>query len=418
MTSSKEPAQERFTTRNRHNSRQNGQILLAWACLSNHTKRMNSKDLIANSKLIVIKIGSALLVDPQHGVRQSWLSALAQDVTGLRAQGKSVIIVTSGSIALGRKAMGLDHNTSSAAIPLELKQGAAAVGQTALMQAYIQAFAPHAVTPAQILLTLSDTESRQTHLNARATIHALLENGLIPVINENDTVSTAEIRFGDNDRLASRTAQMIGADLVIQLSTTDGLYTADPRVDGTAKHIPLVEKLSAEHTAMAGDALAGVSTGGMKSKIEAARIATESGVHMMIAKGADDHALRAVLDGTARSTIFMACDQPRSARQKWILAHVKPKGTIMLDDGACKALLSGKSLLPAGVKNVDGNFDRGDAVKICDPRGLPVGIGLSAYDDASTRQIAGRKSTEIAQILGYSRGDELIHRDDMVLTQK
>lgn len=376
---------------------------------------MTPRDLIASSKTIIIKIGSALLVDGDKGVRKDWLSALAEDIVSLRSQGKSVIIVTSGSIALGRKAMGISHSDRPSSIPLELKQGAAAIGQIALMQSYINVFATHDVKVAQILLTPSDTENRRSHLNARATIHALLEHDIIPVINENDTVSTAEIRFGDNDRLASRVAQMIGADLVVQLSTTDGLYTADPRVDASAAHIPLVEKLSAEHTAIAGDALAGVSTGGMKSKIEAARIATESGVHMMIAKGADDHALRNVCEGAARATIFMASGQPRSARQKWILAHVKPKGTITLDEGACKALLSGKSLLPAGVRQVDGVFERGDAVKICDFKGSALGIGICAYDGESTRLIAGRKSAEISQILGYSRGDELVHRDDLVL---
>ncbi len=377
---------------------------------------MIPKDLIALSRTIIIKIGSALLVDGNRGVRKDWLFALAEDVIALKKQGKSVLIVTSGSIALGRKAMGLDHNTASSSIPLELKQGAAAVGQTALMQAYIEVFAPHGVTAAQILLTPTDTENRRSHLNARATIHALLENGLIPVINENDTVSTAEIRFGDNDRLASRVAQMIGADLVIQLSTTDGLYTADPRIDESATHIPLVEKLSADHAAMAGDALAGVSTGGMKSKIEAARIATESGVHMIIAKGSDSHALQNVITGSARATVFLASVQPRSARQKWILAHVKPKGTITLDDGACNALLSGKSLLPAGVKKVEGVFDRGDAISIYDMAGKKLGIGICAYNSENTSLIAGKKSSEISQILGYSRGDELIHRDDMVLS--
>ncbi len=376
---------------------------------------MIPQTLIGQSKLIIVKIGSALLVDGEKGLRTDWLAALAEDVIALKKAGKAVLIVTSGSIALGRKSMGLDHNTSSSSISLELKQGAAAVGQIALMQAYINVFAAHGTTVAQILLTPSDTENRQSHLNARATIHALLENGLIPIINENDTVSTAEIRFGDNDRLASRVAQMIGADLVIQLSTTDGLYTADPRVDSSATHIPLVEKLSPEYFAMAGDALAGVSTGGMKSKMEAARIATESGVHMMIAKGTDDHALKNVCDGVAKATIFMASDQPRTARKNWILAHVKPKGTIYLDDGACKALLSGKSLLPAGVKKIEGEYERGDAVKICNLSGSTLGIGISTYDAPSTRQIAGRKSAEIPEILGYSRGDELIHRDDLVL---
>lgn len=376
---------------------------------------MKPKNAIADATTVVLKIGSALLVDPATGVRKPWLASLASDVAALRSQGKHIIIVTSGSIALGRSAMGLDHNTASSMIPLELKQGAAAVGQIALMQAYIDVFNAHGIVPAQILLTPSDTENRRSHLNARATIHALLAKGLIPVINENDTVSTAEIRFGDNDRLASRVAQMISADLVVQLSTTDGLYTADPRVEPSAEHVPVVEKLSSEYLGMAGDALPGVSTGGMKSKLEAARIATESGVHMIIGKGTEDHALRDLCDGSARATVFLASGQPRSARQKWILAHVKPKGTVTLDDGACKALLSGKSLLPAGVRKVEGAFDRGDAVKICGHDGQALGVGICAYDAESTSKIAGRKSSDIPQILGYSRGDELIHRDDLVL---
>ena len=376
---------------------------------------MKAQTLIAQSKTIIIKIGSALLVDAQKGLNKEWLAALAEDIVALKKSGKSVLVVTSGAIAMGRNAMGLDHSTPSSSVALELKQGAAAVGQIALMQSYINAFAAHGVNVAQILLTPADTENRRSHLNARATIHALLEKNIIPVVNENDTVSTTEIRFGDNDRLAARVAQMIGADLLIQLSTTDGLYTADPRIDPSAEHVPVVEKLSHEHTAMAGDALAGVSTGGMKSKIEAARIATESGVHMMIAKGTEAHALKHVCDGSAKLTVFLASELPRNARKKWIAAHVKPKGTIYLDDGACKALIGGKSLLPAGIKNVEGEFDRGDAVKIANMQGGTVGLGISTYDAESTRKIAGRKSAEIAQILGYSRGDELIHRDDLVL---
>ncbi len=376
---------------------------------------MKLSALLPFAKTIVIKIGSALLVDGDKGVRQAWLAALAEDVVALRTAGKSVLIVTSGSIALGRRIMGIEQTARPSSIPLELKQGAAAVGQIGLMQAYINVFALHGISVAQILLTPSDTENRRSHLNARATVHALLSKGVVPVINENDTVSTAEIRFGDNDRLASRVAQMIGADLVIQLSTTDGLYTADPRVDSSATHIPLVEKLSGEHAAMAGDALAGLSTGGMKSKIEAARIATESGVHMVIAKGTEAHALKQACEGGARATVFLASDQPRTARKKWILAHVKPNGKLILDEGACKALVSGKSLLPAGVKTVEGNFDRGDAVQICDASGKSLAIGLSTYDADNTRKIAGRKSAEIAYFLGYSRGDELIHRDYLVL---
>lgn len=371
--------------------------------------------MIHPSKTIIIKIGSALLVDPDGEVRRAWLAALVEDVMALKNAGKSILIVTSGAIALGRKAMGIDAMARSSTIPLEQKQAAAAVGQIALMQAYINAFAIHGISVAQILLTPSDTENRRSHLNARATIHALFEKGLIPIVNENDTVSTAEIRFGDNDRLAARVAQMIGADLVVQLSTTDGLYTADPRVDAAATHIPLVEKLTPELFDMAGDALAGVSTGGMKSKLQAAKIATESGVHMIIARGAEPHALKALCDGTAKSTLFMASDQPRTARKKWILAHVKPKGTLFLDDGACKALLDGKSLLSAGVKKIEGDFDRGDAVQICTLNGHPIGIGITSYDIESTRKIAGRKSADIPEVLGYSRGDELIHRDDMVL---
>ena len=376
---------------------------------------MTPAALVTAAKTIVIKIGSALLVDPDKGVKQAWLSALAEDVMALRSQGKSVLIVTSGSIALGRKTMGIDAGARPSSITLELKQGAAAVGQIALMQAYINAFGIHGVNVAQILLTLSDTENRRSHLNARATIHALLEKGLVPVINENDTVSTSEIRIGDNDRLAARVAQMIGADLVVQLSTTEGLYTADPRIDPRAEHIPLVEKLSDDYAAMAGDAIAGLSTGGMKTKIEAARICAESGVAMMIAKGTDSHALKHACDGSAKSTVFLASVQPRNARKRWILAHVKPKGKIVLDAGACKALLSGKSILPAGVKTVEGDFDRGDAVQVCDETGKVLGVGLSTYEADNTRKIAGHKSAEIATILGYSRGDELIHRDDMAL---
>lgn len=376
---------------------------------------MTPETLLNSAKTIIIKIGSALLVDDNGGVRKAWLAALAEDVMALRTQGKSVLIVTSGSIALGRKAMGIDSTSRPSSITLELKQGAAAIGQIALMQAYMSVFGVHGANVAQILLTPSDTENRRSHLNARATVHALLEKGLIPIVNENDTVSTSEIRFGDNDRLASRVAQMIGADLVIQLSTTDGLYTADPRIEPDAKHIPLVEKLSDDYVAMAGDALPGMSTGGMKSKMVAARIATESGIHMMIAKGTEAHALKEACDGTKRSTIFLASMQPRNARKKWILAHVKPKGKIVLDAGACKALVSGKSILPAGVKSVEGDFDRGDAVQVCDEGGKVLGIGLSAYESDNTRKIAGRKSAEISTILGYSRGDELIHRDDMAL---
>jgi glutamate 5-kinase len=371
--------------------------------------------LLEKSKLIIVKIGSALLVDADKGVKQAWLAALVEDIISLRAFGKSVVIVSSGAIALGRKSMGIDPKAPSLAIPLERRQGAAAVGQIALMQAYINAFSVHGATVAQVLLTPKDTENRRSHLNARATIHALLEQGVIPVINENDTVSTSEMRFGDNDRLASRVAQMISADAVVQLSTIDGLYTADPRIDNSAIHIPLVSKLSGEHVEMAGEALPGASIGGMKSKLEAAAIATESGIPMMIGKGTDAHALKHIVDGTAKSTLFLATDQPRSARKKWIMAHVKTKGSFVLDDGAVKALSDGRSLLPAGVKNVEGQFERGDAVSLTDQAGKKLAIGIAAYDSSDAHKIIGRKSAEIAVTLGYSYGDELIHRDDLAL---
>lgn len=376
---------------------------------------MIAENIVINANLIVVKIGSALLIDGEKGVRQAWLAALAEDIVALRATGKSVVIVSSGAIGLGRRAMGIGPTAPSLSIPLERRQGAAAVGQIALMQAYINAFGIHHVTVAQILLTPKDTEDRRSHLNARATIHALLQQNIIPVINENDTVSTAEIRFGDNDRLASRVAQMIGADLVIQLSTTDGLYTADPRVDENAVHIPVVEKITDTHTGMAGDALPGASTGGMKSKLDAAKIATESGIPMMIGKGDASHALKSIVDGLARSTIFLATTQPRTARKKWIMAHVKPKGALTLDEGACKALSDGRSLLPAGVISVTGEFERGDAVTLVTQAGKQIGIGISAYDSVDALQIMGHKSAEIAHTLGYFYGDELIHRDDLVL---
>lgn len=373
------------------------------------------KNILSNAQLIVVKIGSALVVDSGVGVKAAWLAALAEDVMALRAQGKKIVLVTSGAIGLGRPAMQIDLTAASSSIPLERKQAAAAIGQITLMQAYASVFALHKTTVAQILLTPKDTENRREHLNARATLLTLLAQGIIPVINENDTVSTAEIRFGDNDRLAARVAQMIGADVLIQLSTTDGLYTADPRIDLNAAHIPLVEKLDDTYYAMAGDALPGVSTGGMKSKLDAAKIATDSGVHMVIGKGVDLHALKEVIHGHARSTLFLAQDKPINARKKWIMAHVKPKGVLMIDDGADAALVDGKSLLPAGVISVSGVFERGDAVEIHTKNGTKKGIGLIAYDVSDAKRIAGHKSMDISALLGYSRGDEMIHRDDLVV---
>lgn len=371
---------------------------------------MTPKEALNNAKRIVIKIGSALVTDEKSGTaRDKWLDTLAADIAPLKD--KEIIIVSSGAIALGRKSMGISWTDRPSSIPLEMKQAAAASGQVILSKTYEDVFARHGFKTAVVLLTPRDTEDRRSHLNARATLGALLARGIIPVINENDTVSTSEIRFGDNDRLASRVAQMAGADLLIQLSTTDGLYTADPRVDSSAKHIPLVESLSAEHFGMAGDALPGLSTGGMKSKLEAARLATGAGVTMMIAKGTHDHPL----SDMPRATIFKAAETLGNARKRWIQTHVKPQGTLTVDDGASKALGSGKSLLPAGVREISGEFERGDAVAIVDLNGKRLGIGLTAYGAADAAKIAGHKSNEIADILGYDRGDAIIHRDDMAL---
>jgi glutamate 5-kinase len=373
-------------------------------------KAMTPTRAIDNARRIVIKIGSALVTDEKSGtVREDWLATLAADIAALK--NKEIIIVSSGAIALGRKSMGIAWTDRPSSIPLELKQAAAASGQVILSKTYEDVFAREGIKTALILLTPRDTEDRRSHLNARATINALLERGIIPVINENDTVSTTEIRFGDNDRLAARVAQMAGADLLIQLSTTDGLYTADPRVDPSATHIPLVERLDDSHFGMAGDALPGLSTGGMKSKLEAARLCIGAGVHMMIARGTDNHPLSTI----ERATVFKAAEGHGNARKRWIQTHVKPTGTLTIDDGAAKALQGGKSLLPAGVKKVEGSFERGDAVVIIDMNGRRLGIGLSAYNAADAAKIAGHKSTDIPDMLGYARGDALIHRDDMAL---
>ncbi|MCB1529794.1 MAG: glutamate 5-kinase [Rhodospirillales bacterium] len=373
---------------------------------------VTAKTTIKESRRIVIKIGSALVTDEKSGsVRRDWLDSLAADVKGLTDRGKEIIIVSSGAIALGRKALGISYKQARASIPLEMKQAAASVGQVCLSRAYDESFDREGLKVGMILLTPRDTEERRPHLNARATLHALLDKGIIPVINENDTVSTAEIRFGDNDRLAARVAQMIDADLLIQLSTTDGLYTADPTKDSGATHIPLVETLSAAHFDMAGDAQAGISTGGMKSKLEAARLSTAAGVSMLVAKGTDLHPLRDI----QKCTLFKAVGTPASARKKWIGSHLEAKGVLTIDEGAQRALLNGKSLLPAGVVSLQGNFERGDVVSIVSPEGKKMAMGLIAYNSTDARKILGKKSDEIPEILGYFIRPELIHRQDLVL---
>lgn len=370
---------------------------------------------IQHSKRIVIKIGSALVTDEASGdIRREWLAALCDDVLALKAQGKEIVLVSSGAIALGRKTAGIEASKRPGGISLDLKQAAAAIGQIALSSAYAKFFSERHIIAAQILLTRGDTEDRRRFLNARSTFRTLLEKGAVPVVNENDSVATSEIRYGDNDRLAARVAQMIEADLLVQLSTTDGLYTADPRLDDTAAHVPVVEKID-DVAAMAGDALPGVSTGGMKSKIDAARLCVDAGIPMIITRGVCNHALRDLVQGDARYTLFKESARHGSAWKRWIQGSVKPAGTLTIDPGAEKALHDGKSLLPAGVKAVFGTFARGDVVCVANESGQEIARGLSAYDSAEAAKIVGKQSSEIETVLGYAGRAEMIHRDDLVL---
>lgn len=371
---------------------------------------------LGEARRLIIKIGSALLVDgATHRIRTDWLNSVADDVAALRRRGVEVVIVSSGAIAVGREHLGLIGRT----LKLEEKQAAAATGQIRLAHAYQETLARHDITVAQVLLTLDDTEERRRHLNGRATIETLLKLGAVPVINENDTVATAEIRFGDNDRLAARVAQMISADTLVLLSDIDGLYTADPRKDPDARHIPLVAELTAEIDAMAGEPPPGYSSGGMVTKIAAARIAVSAGCRMAIASGKRPHPLSALdvplAQGGARCTWFLPNAEPLTARKRWIAGSLKVAGALVVDDGAAQALLKGGSLLPAGVRQVDGDFDRGDLVTVCRADGRIIARGLTAYSAGDARLIQGRRSGEIEEILGWRGRDELIHRDDLVV---
>jgi glutamate 5-kinase len=368
--------------------------------------------LINKSNRIVVKIGSALIANEDTcAVNQEWLNSVAEDISSLVAQGKEVLVVSSGAIALGRKSVGIKTTDRPSSIPLKLKQAAAALGQVELSGAFAKSFVRHDIKTALALLSPKDTEERRSHLNARATLLTLMRRGIIPIINENDTVSTVEIRFGDNDRLAARVAQMVEADLVVQLSTTDGLYTSDPSKDDTATHIPLVEKIDDSLFQMAGDAPAGLSTGGMKSKLEAARIASKAGVNMMITSGQKQNPLVTI----DRATIFLASTKPISARKKWISSHVNTQGSIIIDDGAVQALSNGKSLLPAGTIKIIGDFKHGDPVQIIDKDEHLHATGLVNYSSNEARMILGVKSAEIADILGFTRGNVLVHRQNFVL---
>ena len=366
---------------------------------------------LGTARRLVVKLGSALVVDATAATpRQDWLNQVAEDIAGLRAQGTEVILVSSGAIALARRTLGL----TQARLKLEEKQAAAAVGQIRLAQAWTEALSARGLTAAQLLLTMEDTEDRRRYLNARATLSTLLALGCVPVINENDTVATAEIRFGDNDRLAARVAEMMEADQLVLLSDIDGLYTADPRRDPGARHIPVVPAMTPEIDAMGGEPPPGYSSGGMRTKLVAARIATNAGCAMAIALGHRPHPLRALLEGAA-CTWFLPREDGRSARKRWIGGSLAPLGSLTVDAGAARALSAGRSLLPAGVRAVAGDFTRGDAVRVVSPEGMELARGLSAYSAEDARRIMGHRSEEIEAILGWRGRDELIHRDDLVL---
>jgi glutamate 5-kinase len=366
---------------------------------------------LADFRRIVVKIGSSLLVNSQAGrVNERWLASLAADIAVLHREGRDVMAVSSGAIALGRSVLKLP----AGALKLEDSQAAAAVGQIVLARTWTAALAEHGITAGQVLVTLGDTEERRRYLNARATIAKLLEWRAVPVINENDTVATTEIRYGDNDRLAARVASMVSADLVILLSDIDGLYDAPPNGNADAKLIPVVPRITAEIEASAGAAGSELSRGGMQTKIEAAKIATTSGAHLVIASGKILHPLRVIADG-GTCTWFLTPANPVTARKKWIAGSLEPKGTLTLDAGAVAALRRGKSLLPAGVIRVDGLFARGDAVILRGPDAAEIGRGLVAYDAEDAERIRGRSSADIQLILGYAGRAEMVHRDDMVL---
>lgn len=361
---------------------------------------------IANANRLVVKIGSALLVDSEGNPARTWLAALADDVAALRAQGKQVVIVSSGAIALGRRALGLQRSSV-----LAEKQAAAAAGQARLMGAYEEAFSRHKIPVAQALLTPDDTERRRRWLNARATLETLLDLGAIPIINENDTVATAEIRYGDNDRLAARAAQMISADVLVLLSDIDGLYERDPRKDASAPFVAEVKDITPAIDAMAGDAGA-LGSGGMRTKVEAAKIATRAGCAVAITKGAELNPLQRLAAGT-RATWFLPHASPRAAYKAWIAGSLAPQGALVVDDGAATAVRAGKSLLAAGVTNVQGKFEKGDCIRVLSTAGVEIARGLARYDASDAARIKGMKSAAIVETLGFDAGPALVHADDL-----
>lgn len=368
--------------------------------------------LFNRTKIIVIKVGSSLLVDDdKNAINTAWLEGIANDIAILKEAGKNVVVVSSGAIALGCKLL----NIQNGKLKLQEKQAAAAAGQVLLAHAWMEALGAHEVQTAQILLSPDDTETRRKHINARTTMLALLQFGAVPVVNENDTVATAEIRFGDNDRLAARVAAMIGADMLVLLSDVDGLYTANPNGDGTATHLSKVPQITPDILAMAGPANAAFASGGMVTKLEAARIATSAGCQMIICNGQNPGPITRLQTG-AKHTLFTAMQSPHTARKQWIAGSLTPKGKICIDDGAVTALENGRSLLPAGMISVTGQFERGDLIEVENNAGVVIGHGLSSYSSDDAMLICGHKSNEIETVLGYRGRDEMIHADNLVIS--
>ena len=372
---------------------------------------VSSLPSLIGAKRLVIKIGSALMVDPQKAApRHEWLDSVAADIAFLRERGVQVCVVSSGAIALARYRLGL----TGGALRLAEKQAAASVGQVLLAQAWAEALERHGMTASQILLTVEDTEERQRYLNGRATLQTLLEMGCVPVINENDTIATAEIRFGDNDRLAARIAQMIGADQLVLLSDIDGLYDSDPRSNPEARHLPVIDQLTPEIMAMGGNPPPGYSSGGMRTKLLAASMATQSGCAMVIAQGAMNHPLCAVLEG-GRCSWFLPAEEALTARQQWIAGGLKPGVALVVDAGAREALKQGSSLLPVGLVRVEGIFSQGEPVPILDEDGTCLAHGLPAYDSDEVARLVGCQSDEIAGIIGHEGPDVIVHRNDLAM---
>jgi len=368
---------------------------------------------LANARRVVIKIGSALFIDQQTGaMNREWLEGVCADVADLRRAGKDVVVVSSGAVALGRRELNIVGR-----LQLEEKQAAAAAGQIVLAHAYQEILRGYGITTAQVLLTLDDSERRERYLNASKTLLTLLGYGAVPVINENDTVATQELRYGDNDRLSARVAQMVSAECLVVLSDVDGLYTADPRRDANARYVDEVTEVTREVLDMAGGTGSSDGSGGMRTKVEAARIAVGAGCRMCIATGRIARPINALLQG-GKATWFLPSATPGAARKQWIAGTLKPKGTLRVDAGAERALAAGRSLLPAGVTAVDGPFGRGDAVSVLAADGREIARGLTAYPADEAAKIVGRRSTDIQEILGYSGRDEIIHRDDLVLLGK